>query len=642
MEIVQTACYGPLPHTERGFGFHLDATTKGKQPPRIIYGNQNYVIVRELDDMTKCEYFQGHPAQVNVAKFHPGGGWVASGDDSGKSIVWSSLTQVPKQEITMGKSILDIDWDGEGKRLVLGGRGKKEKVKIVPWNTNNKLGELSGISGNVLSVAFRPRRKYHVVAVAEDPVVVISTKGPPFSFQNSDKTHRGFINCVRYHPSGDSFMTVGKDKQIIVFDGETGKSPRKIKDKGGHKGTIYSFSFNKDGSRFVTCSADKTLKMWDFEEGKLLRTFTPHNRKLELEDMQVACTWVASTIISVSLSGQINFFDDSEEDQKENLPKCTFAGHQKTITSLELDDKAGIAYTACLGGRIVQTNLETGQRSFFYRDAKDFKKFLTMSIKQLAVSPCGSIVTCIYTSGMMFFSPTDTLVMDHGTGYLLDGAPKCSAYSKLSHLIVVGTHKSKVFIFKDGKQTDIIETTDVPRAIDISHDDKRLVIGGEKGSLYFYDLDDMKAEPTILKSDQLQHLPTRVRFNKDSTMIATLNANQSIWIWDIKEALASDDAKPLNFKNSYRGYHSATVFDCDWNDDGALVTCGLDGNIIIWPLAHKGDSEDYIKLVNAHKGGITRARFLPGGKSLLTCSHDASLRLFEVREKKADEGIKIF
>jgi len=639
MEIVQSMCFGPLPHTERGLGFHLDATSKGKQPPRIIYGNQNYVIIRELDNMNKCEYFQGHPARVNVAKFHPGGGWIASGDDSGKAIVWSSLTQVPKQEIMMGKSILDIDWDGEGKRLILGGRGKKEKVKIVPWNTNNKLGELSGIAGNVLSVAFRPRRKYHVAAAAEDPVVVLSTKGPPFAFQTSDKTHKSYVNCVRYHPSGDTFMTVGKDKQIIVFEGETGKLLRMIKDKNGHKGTIYSFSFNEDGSRFVTCSADKSIKMWDFKEGKVLRTYHPHDRKLELEDFQVACTWAGSSLISVSLSGQINFFDDDEEDQKENLPKCVIAGHQKTITSLELDDKAGIAYTACLGGRIVQTNLGTGERRFFHRDAKDFKKFLTMSIKQLALSPCGGILTCIYTSGMMFFNPTDKLTMDYETAHLLDGAPMCSTYSKLSHLIFVGTHKNKVFIFKDGKQTDVIQTADVPRAIEISHDDKQLVVGVNEGSLYFYDLDDMKAEPTVLKADVLEYTPMRLKYNKDSSLLASVDGNQSIWIWNVKDALTSTDAKPLN--RSFRGYHTATIYDCDWNDDGALVTCGLDGTIVVWTLAFKG-SNDYVKLMNAHQGGISRVKFLPGGKALLTCSHDASLRLFELTEKKEDEAVKIF
>jgi len=639
MEIVESACFGPLPSTERGLGFHLDATVKGKQPPRIIYGNQNQVIVRELKDMNKCDYFQGHPAKVNVAKFHPGGGWVASGDASGYFIVWSSLTKVPKQDGNMGKSILDIDWDGEGKRIIMGGIGKQERVKIVPWNTNNKLGELAGISGNVLSVAFRPKRKYHVVAVSEDPVVVLSTKGPPFSFQTSNKTHKGYINCVRYHPSAKFFMTVGKDKQILVFEGETGELLRKIKDKKGHKGTIYSFCFNEDGSKFITCSADKSVKMWDFEKGKVLRTFNPHDRKLELEDMQVACTWAGSFVISVSLSGQINFFDDGEEEEKENIPRVVFAGHQKTITSLELDDKAGLAYSACLGGRIVQTNIKTGERKFFYRDAKDFKKVLTLSIRELAVSPDGETLTCIYTSGMMFFNPTSTLTMDFNTGFLLDGAPKCCAYSKLSHLIVVGTHKNKVFIFKDGKHDNTIETEKVPRAIDISHDDKKMVVAGDNGSLYLYDLDDSKADPVVLESKVLNTVPVRVKFNKNSELIATLDENQSIWVWNTSDAGGSD-IMPKN--KSFRGYHSATIYDCDWNDDDALVTVGLDGTIILWPNAGKGQSSDHVKLLNAHQGGISRVRFLPGGKQILTSSHDASMRIFNIQEQKKNEVVKIF
>jgi len=636
MEIVESACFGPLPSTERGLGFHLDATEKGKQPPRIIYGNQNMVIVRELKDMNKCVYFQGHPAKVNVAKFHPNGGWVASGDDSGYFMVWSSLTQVPKQDGNCGKSIYDIDWDGEGKRIIMGGKGKKEKVKIVPWNTNNSLGQLSGISGNVLSVAFRPKRKYHVVAVAEDPVVVFSTKGPPFAFGSCDKTHKGYINCVRYHPSGDFFMTVGKDKQILVFEGETGKLIRDIKDKQGHKGTIYSFSFNEDGSRFVTCAADKSIKMWDFENGKVLRTFHPHDGKLELEDMQVACTWTGSSLISVSLSGQINFFDDSAEEEKSNTPKMVIAGHQKTITCLELDDKAGLVYTACNGGRIVQTNVKTGERKFFYRDANDFKKVLTLAMRELALSPDGEILACIYISGMVYFSPTRTLTMDPTTGFLLDGAPKCCAYSKTTHLMVVGTHKNKIFVFKDGKHDNTIDTERVPRAIDISHDDKKLLVGGDNGSLYLYDLDDSKSDPVVLESEILKYVPVRVKFNKNSELIVTVDEHQSIWIWNTSDAGGSN-VKPKN--SSFRGYHSASIFDCDWNENDALVTVGLDGTIIVWPNACKGKSEGFFKLVNAHQGGISRVRFLPEGKQLLTCSHDASMRLFDIQEKKKDEKL---
>jgi len=642
MELVQTVCFGPLPHTQRGLGFHLDATDKGKQPPRIIYGNQNYVIIRELKDLNKCEYFQGHPSRVNVAKFHPGGGWIVSGDDGGLGIVWSSLTQVPKQQINMGKSILDIGWDGEGKRIILGGRGKEERVKIVPWNTNNKLGELSGIAGNVLSVAFRPKRPYHVVAVSEDPVVVFSSKGPPFSYGCSDRTHKGYINCVRFHPSGEVFMTVGKDKQIIVFEGRTGKVLRLIKDKNGHKGTIYSFSFNEDGSRFVTCSADKSVKMWDFEEGKVLRTYHPHPGNLGLEDMQVACTWTGSSVISVSLSGQINFFDDDEEDQKENLPMFVVAGHQKTVNSLELDDKAGLAYTACNGGRIVLTNLKTGERLFFQRDAKDFKKYLNMKINDLALSPCGGTLTSIFANGMMFFTSTEKLTMNIADCFMLDGAPKCSAYSKISHSLFVGTHKNKVFIFKDMKHEDTILTEDVPRAIDISHDDKQLVVGCDNCSLYFYDLDDMKAEPAVLKSNFLNRKPIRAKFNKDSSLVCTLDEGQRIWVWNVKEALACKEPEPINRRKSYQGFHTASLFDCDWNDKGALVTVALDGAVIIWPRASEGESDGYIKLTNAHKGGISRVRFLPGGDEVITSSLDASVRVFQVKEKEKEKVIKIF
>jgi len=347
-------------------------------------------------------------------------------------------------------------------------------------------------------------------------------------------------------------------------------------------------------------------------------------------------------LISVSLSGQINFFGE-EQDDMSNTPRVVIAGHQKTVTSLELDDKAGIAYSAGFDGRVVQTDLKSGERNFIVKDPKAFKDYAKQSILHLALSPDGKTLTTIFTNGDMFFNSTEKMIMDVENIFKLGGAPRCCAYSKLSHLIAAGTHRSKVFLFKDGKHWETIDTVDEPRSMDISHDDKKLVVGGSKGDLYFYDLDDMKADPGVLKSPRfLNRIPIRLKFNKDSTLLATLDDNKAVWIWNVKDSLACADPEPINMKHSYKGYHSASLADCDWNDAGALVTVGQDAAIIVWPGASEGASKTFYKLENAHKSGITRVKFLPGGNELLTCSCDASLRLFQIRKKEEEQKSNIF
>ena len=295
----------PLPSTTRGYGIHLGSRTN--KVPCISYGAQNVCVLRAINE-AKYPLWSTlnnvHSTRVNVVKFAPNGEWVVSGDNGGQVYVWAHESFVVKNQIVVGKQVTDIAYDAEGKRIAAVGKGKDDKGKVFPWNTNNKLGELTGCSKGFLSVAFKPNRPFRVVCGAEDNAVYCY-KGPPFKFETYGKVHKGYANCVRYHPSGKEYISVGSDKKLFKWDGKTGKKCGEIVDKkNGHKGTIYSLSFNKDGSKFITSSADKSCKIWDYATGKVLNTIVMGK---EIMDMQVSCIWTGDDkLYSVSLSGNIN------------------------------------------------------------------------------------------------------------------------------------------------------------------------------------------------------------------------------------------------------------------------------------------------------------------------------------------------
>jgi WD40 repeat protein len=76
----------PQPSTSRGEPTVIDVSPNGQH---IIYCNSTNVIVRDIDDPTKCFVYGEHRATVRVAKFSPTGNYVASGDSEGNIRVWA-------------------------------------------------------------------------------------------------------------------------------------------------------------------------------------------------------------------------------------------------------------------------------------------------------------------------------------------------------------------------------------------------------------------------------------------------------------------------------------------------------------------------------------------------------------------------
>jgi len=321
-QITQTLMVPPLVSTERGFGLHLHGTLK--KTARLVYCNQNLVIQREIENSNNARLNSEHPVKANVAKYHPNGEWICSGDDAGTVFVWAHESFVVKNSIKVGRKVLDISWSSDGKRIVAVGAGKDDKAKVFPWNTNNKLGELGGASKGFLSCDFKPSRPFRVITGSEDFGVYFYT-GPPFKFQSYDRTHKNYVNCVRYNNKGDVYVSVSTDKTICVFDGKEGKKLKQIVDKkNGHKGTIYSVSFSPDDKYFVTASADKTCKIWNYEEGTVCHTFN-FSDKPTSGDMQVSCLWLGDNIYSISLNGKINYLHKDKGDK----PFKVLTGHKK-------------------------------------------------------------------------------------------------------------------------------------------------------------------------------------------------------------------------------------------------------------------------------------------------------------------------
>ena len=180
--------------------------------------------------------------------------------------------------------------------------------------------------------------------------------GPPFKLDHSNSCHSNFVNSIRFSPNGEKAVSVSSDKKIQSYDGKTGVETGNVVD--AHTGSIYSVAFTSDSSKFVTSSADKTVKLWDTQSLACEQTFAPVDpSEAQIGDMQVGVICIGSLILTLSLNGNINYFDPSVGSP---APVRVVQGHQVAITSLTVDRENGVVYTGSYDGVVCSTNFSAG------------------------------------------------------------------------------------------------------------------------------------------------------------------------------------------------------------------------------------------------------------------------------------------
>jgi len=577
-----------------------------------------------------------HSVKATVAKFSPNGEWICSGDESGQIFVWAHQSYVVKNTINVGKECLDIAWSADGQRIVAVGRGKDEKGKVFPWNSNNKLGILGGAQKGFLCCDFKPNRPFRVVTGSED-YGVYYYKGPPFKFEASCKDHSNYVNGIAFTPDGSAYVSVSSDKKIFVFDAKTGKKIRQIADgkgkNGQHKGSIYEICFSKDGKHFVTASADKTCKIWEYETGQCIFTYE-FAKKPTLQDMQVGVIWLDEFIISVSLSGKLNYLDPQF---KQAAPLRVVTGHQKTISDITFDAKNNCLYSCDASCRVVKTECKT--RECFDVSGDPHKSVPLQFIATNADNSCfwsiGSNDTLCRTEIGDDEKSNGALM---GTATIkLDGAARgCAAGNVDKSLLIVPTHKMKIHFVSDLAIKCVIDIKYSPLCCALASDDSLFAVGsGRDGdnSVYFYNV-AAQTEAFVLSCKQyLRSEIIKIALSPKGEFAATACKDRTIWIWDLRKGKDGNFEKPMNFNKGMQ-YHNGQISSIAFGgvNGTQLLSCGHGATMILWTAPTEGKN-DYVRLEHAFTGSIKKAIFT-NETTICAIGADCTIRFFNVAAAK--------
>ncbi|RDD39396.1 WD repeat-containing protein 1 [Trichoplax sp. H2] len=327
-------CFAALPRTERGRSVQIGGDPKGKN---FLYCIGNHVIIRNIENLAESDVYAQHALQTTVARYAPSGFYIASADTGGKIRIWDTTQRehLLKYEYQPHGAIYDLCWSPDSKRIITAGDGREKFASAFLWDSGSSVGTITGHHKPITCVDFKPSRPYKVATGGEDMQIAFHS-GPPFKFDQKINSHSKFINTIKFSPNGEKFVSGGADGRAFLYNGKTAEKEGELGNPA-HSGGIYGSAWKADSAQLITCSADKSVKLWDANTLELMGTINVGSKLL---DQQLGCLWQGDHILSVSLSGYINYLDFSNSA----LTKV-IKGHQKAITAITLSADKKKIYT---------------------------------------------------------------------------------------------------------------------------------------------------------------------------------------------------------------------------------------------------------------------------------------------------------
>ncbi|CDO96041.1 unnamed protein product [Kluyveromyces dobzhanskii CBS 2104] len=586
--------FAPVPSTKRNFTTHLSYDSRTDS---LAYGTGRSAVVRSIDGNHVLQ-FTGHgTSNVTVVSFSPiqGSQYIASGDDSGRVIVWSWNKDEKSEEIEynvksefqiLAGPVVDISWDFEGKRLAVVGEGRDKFGAFISWDSGNSLGEVSGHSQKVNAVHFKQSRPMRAFSVSDDGSVVFY-QGPPFKFSSSDRTHHGqgkFVRDIKFSPGAGKYaVSVGSDRKICCFDGKTGEFIKYIEsEKSPISAGLFAVAWLDDGessTRVVTVGADYTARLWDVESDEPFVQSWTLGDDVSKQIVGVAVT-KDNAIAALTLDGTINILSLDDKLIK------FINGHNKGITSLAVNPLVSGSYD----GRIVTWNSEN--------ESVEAKNHDTHDNIVLAIDNSDNEVSSVsWDETLKNFINGGKSVE---TKYRFSEQPKCAAFSHNTLAVVTNANQLLIVDNKSGLLSKSIALDKPAGALALGT--TYVAVGYEQtNSVQLFKISDLSE--VFALSTPLRAAPSALSFSPSQKYLAAGDASGKIILYDLETK---------DVKTSRWSFHTSRVTSIDWRpsvngddaDEDHVVTASLDTNIFIYSVKRP---MKVIKKLNAQKDGVSSA-----------------------------------
>ncbi|KAF9914329.1 hypothetical protein BX616_008522 [Lobosporangium transversale] len=600
MSAVRESIFAASPATTRGQAVHLDTDPKGEN---ILYTNGKTVFIRNIEKPHIAKEYTQHSCNVTVAKYAPSGYYIASGDERGNVRVWDTVgeEQILKLESrTFGGRVNDIAWDGESKRIVAVGDGREKFGHAFLADTGSSCGEIMGHSKTANTVAIRQTRPFRAVTGADDNTLVFSN-GVPFVYNKTIQDHTRFVQEVKFSTDGEMFASVGSDGKIFLYDAKTGDKLKELSTaEHGHTGGIFALSWSADSKRLLTSSADQTAKIWDVETSNVVNTFDFSGQASAFMGHQVGNIWKGDHLISLSLSGDLNYLDPSTSKASRIVK-----GHQKAITAFTVPEDKKTFVTGSYDGRVVSWDGSSGVATplEYAQHSNQVMQMASSGVKLISAG-MDDVVRVLDRSTSNDVSVIST-----------NALPKSVSISD-DQTIVIAT-ENEIQIVQGDKKVDSHSVGYSATSIAINPQGTTVAIGSQEGQVYIMSLEGTKLKDVHTLSKNRGAI-TVLSFNPEGNLLAAGDSVGKIFVYDV----ASGEVKVQQWV-----FHTARVTSIGWSPSGKHAVSGsLDTNVYVWNLENPTKR---IAILNAHALSVSGTAFVEEDR-IVTTGADACVKTWKI------------
>ncbi|RUS29490.1 quinon protein alcohol dehydrogenase-like superfamily, partial [Jimgerdemannia flammicorona] len=396
---------------------------------------------------------------------------------------------------------------------------------------------------------------------------------------------------------------------IFLYDGKTGEKLHELVSADQHHtGGIFSVAWSPDSSRLLTSSADSTVKIWDVQAQSVVRTFDLSTAAATPDTQQVGNLWQGDHLLSLALSGEINYLDPNSGEVAR-----TVKGHQKAITALTIGAPSSATFfTGSYDGR-----------AHAWHYGRDADRAVAEPLKGdghanqiTAMAIAGDAVFSAGMDDVVKFASVEKV----GATTVPTGSQPRYVSASPSGTLVVATIDNVQAYDRTGHRLATLSNPGFnPTAVAITPDAQTVIVGGDDNRSRAYRLAD--GALTLLPDLELasnRGAITALAVSPQGTHLAAGDAQGKIFVYD----LGTGEVVVTQWV-----FHSARVNSLAWSANGKFVVSGsLDTNVFVWNLDKPGKR---VQIKKAHIAGVNGVGWA-GEREVVSVGQDATVKVWEV------------